>query len=270
MTAPTATARGRLGRSRLRWGLRALRAERIRATSTLGPWLLLALSAALCAGFTALAIADASRTGVPDLASAQGAERLLSAGSSAVLFATLVGVLLVTSELRHGTAVVAVTADPSRLRWLSAKLAVVAAAGATTAAVSQILTVAVGLPLLAQHHTPIDHLGAYLLGSSIGTVVVGAFAAVWGMGIGAVVRNQVAAIVVAAVWTVVVEPLVLASLPTVGRFLPAGATAAVAVDPTDAHRLPPEAGVALWLAWALVLLATGVTGLYRGDVPSGS
>jgi hypothetical protein len=246
-----------------RWDLRA---ERIRSTSVLWPWLIAALDVVLAAAATGASITATGQPGAVNPTTVSGAEILLGGGSIVVLGTTVVGVLALTGELRHGTLAAALVTQPNRPRWLGAKLVVTAAWGAGIALVSQGAVLAVGLPLLAARHAPLHAITDHVVEASVGTVAVGALAAVWGAGLGAAVRNQSAAVVVALVWTVVAEPLVISALPAVGRFLPTGATEALTMDPSFTHRLGPWAGLGVWVAWSVVLVVGGAWGLLGGDV----
>jgi len=273
-TRPSTALGGRPGRSlptahSSRAWQRSLRAEQLRAASIPAPWALVAVATVIATAFTALAITNSGRAGTPAPTTTLGAAQLLTAGSSAVLFATLVGVVSATAELRHGTVLVTLVADPNRRRWLAAKVAVAAAIGGLAGGLAQIGTLAVGIPMLAQRHAALASIWNHLLWSSLGTCAVGALAAAWGVGIGCLVRNQVAAVVVTVVWTVIVEPVVLAAAPVAGRFLPGGATAALTLDPTVLHRLVPGWGLLLWVGWATLLVAVGGWACLGGDVPSG-
>jgi hypothetical protein len=82
-----------------------------------------------------------------------------------------------------------------------------------------------------------------------------------GVGVGALVRNQIAAVVVALAWVFVAEQLLVALLPEVGRWTPGGATAAVLqlgdIATVRGELLPVWGGAVLLLAYAAALSAVG-------------
>ena len=53
-----------------------------------------------------------------------------------------------------------------------------------------------------------------------GTIAASALAAMLGVSLGALIRNQVGAITALAVYSLVVDILLFTSVPSVGRFLP--------------------------------------------------
>lgn len=273
MTASTpasATPAG-MGAAQAIWGNRlllALRAERRRATSTWALWILGAVAVVLPAGYTALVVSEIGRAGAPNVTTQFGVAQALSGGNSAVLMASLLGVLLVTSEWRHSTVAASLTVEPDRLRWLGAKVLVAAVVGLVFGFAAQAGVLAVGLPLLAAKGAALTAARSHIVASSVGTVAAAGFAAVWGVGIGALVKNQVAAVVGTIVYTVVIESLLLNAVPWFGRFLPGGATAALAADPTVAHHLAAGWGAVLWVLWCAVFVAAAAVLTTRSDVPT--
>jgi ABC-2 type transport system permease protein len=102
-----------------------------------------------------------------------------------------------------------------------------------------------------------------LLGVLVGAPLYG----VLGVGVGALVRNQVAAIVGALAWILVVENLVIALLPDVGRWLPGGAAAALAQLATpEGELLPAWAGGLVFLAYGVVFAVLGTRFVVDRDV----
>jgi ABC-2 type transport system permease protein len=142
----------------------------------------------------------------PALSLGQGA-------SFGTLFASVVGILIVTNEYRHGTIMTTFLAEPRRLRVLGAKLAAAAIAGLTFGLTALVAAGAVALPWLAARGESLrldgqaaEAVGRVLL-SFVLTCVIGA-------AVGAIVQSQVGALVGWFVWLFVVESLisVLASL----------------------------------------------------------
>ena len=96
-------------------------------------------------------------------------------------------------------------------------------------------------------------------------VLVMALAGPIGVAVGALVRNQIAAVVGALVWLLVAEQLLVALLPSIGRWTLGGATAGLLQlgreATTHGALLPAWAGGLVLLAYATVigLLASVVT-----------
>lgn len=75
---------------------------------------------------------------------------------------------------------------------------------------------------------------------------------------GALVRNQIAAILIAVIWMLLVEALLVAFLPEIGKWLPGGAANAMAqASVPGGDLLPPLAGAALFLLYGVGLAVAG-------------
>jgi hypothetical protein len=103
------------------------------------------------------------------------------------------------------------------------------------------------------------------LGSS-GLVLV--VFAVIGVGVGALLRNQVGAIVGSLVYLYVVEPIIASIGATQGayKWLPGGAVQAITSDFQAPDLLEPWAGVLLLLGYGLVAAFLGAVLAVRRDV----
>jgi len=87
----------------------------------------------------------------------------------------------------------------------------------------------------------------------LGTVLSFAVYGMIGVGVGTLIHNQVAAIVVALVWMQVIEGLLVEVLAEVGKWLPGGAAASLAGYSTSrGDLLPMWAGGLLIAAYGLV------------------
>ena len=89
--------------------------------------------------------------------------------------------------------------------------------------------------------------------------------AIYGLGLGALLKNQVVAIVVGLGFTLVVETIVGAIWPSIGEYLPGQAATAL----EDAARTTFRGAITLLLPWwggALMLLVYGVA--LRSSAPS--
>ena len=92
--------------------------------------------------------------------------------------------------------------------------------------------------------------------------------ALWGaigVGLGTILRNQVGAIIGLLAWGFVVENLLFAFVPSVGRFAPVHAGDALTGITTE-HLLPAAAGGAVLLLWAVALAVAGIALAARRDV----
>jgi ABC-type transport system involved in multi-copper enzyme maturation permease subunit len=204
-----------------------------------------------------------SHTG--SLSAPQDQRNFLGIGSFASVFAALAGVLVVTSEYRFGTIRPTFVFTPRRGVVLTAKYVASMLAGIVFAVVGQGLTLAIGLGILSGRgiHRSLGWGSVAQLG--LGTV---AAAALWGgigVGVGMIVRNQVGAIIGLLAWGFVVENLLFALVPSVGRLTPGQAQNGF-MGLTDAHLLSPAAGGAVLLAWTAALCVAGAALAARRDV----
>src|SRR5262249_27279749 len=140
-----------------------------------------------------------------------------------MLFAALVGAMAITAEIRYGTIRPTFLVTPRRGPVLAAKLAVAALAGIVFGLLAEVLMA--GATPVAHPARGIDsQLSA---GDSLQLLAGGtAAAALWatiGLGVGALVRNQVATLVGLCAWMLLVENLLLPFLPDAGRLTPGAA-----------------------------------------------
>jgi ABC-2 type transport system permease protein len=140
------------------------------------------------------------------------------------LAALLLGIVAVAGEYRHGTLVPSLLVSPRRERFLAAKLG----SHAALAVVSALAVSAVGLitatAYLATRDVSVDPLSSDVLITVLAVSTVATLYAVIGAAVGAVVKNQTAAVAGALIWVFAVEnaiPLLLQN-PGLKRWLPGG------------------------------------------------
>ena len=190
---------------------------------------------------------------------------LLSAGTSAALFAALIGVMAITSEFRHGTIRSTFLVTPRRSRVIAAKVVASLLMGIVFGLVAISISFGVGYAILTGRGIDFALDTGHVVLLVVGTVSMTALWAAMGVGIGAVVRNQVFAVIGVIVWALLVDDLIRALLPDVGRFTPVGASDSVTAGFAD-YLLAPALGALLLAAYALVVVAAGATLVARRDV----
>ncbi len=269
--------------------IRAIRSEYRKLTSTSGWWIVLLILVGYV-GFTAALLAGLFGALGEQLAGAQGAPQIDSASLPPIIysiataigyvFPLILGVLVVTSEFRHQTLTPTFLAIPQRSRVLAAKLVVLFCAGAVYGVAGVLGSVGLGAPILALtgNDAALDSGETWLLLARI--VLAMAIWAVVGAGIGALIPNQIAAIVVVLAFTQFVEPILrfAASIwewtADVGKFLPGAASDAL-VGASFYTTLSPATTTATleWWQGGLVLLglatvfaAAGAMTSWRKDV----
>jgi ABC-2 type transport system permease protein len=245
--------------------IRLVRAELTKLATTR---LLYGLTAAMAA-FAVLTVAAniLDRQGAPPLAA--NSFPMLVGGPVTLLSgaALLLGILGMAGEFRHQTVTQTFLVTPDRGRVVAAKLVAYPLAGIALALVTLAVTAAVAAGwLAAKGITP--SLADARLARIVGVALLGAgLCGLVGVGVGALVRNQVAALVGTLVWVLVVEGLLIGLLnaPSLGKWLPSAAAAAAITSPGGAH-LSRLGGTVLLTAYALVLAAAGSRLVVRRDI----
>jgi ABC-2 type transport system permease protein len=202
---------------------------------------------------------------VPSLTGAENQRDLLSAGSFAGVFSALAGVLLITSEYRYGTIRPTYLFTPRRSVVLASKLAAGALAGSVLGIIGEGLAFAIGEIILSERGIPRSLHGGSLALPLLGTL---ASAALWGMigvGLGAIVRNQVGSIIALLAWGLVVDNLLFGFAPAVGRFMPTNAENAFEGQ-TQKHLLPPAGGALVLISWVALLALIALPLTSRRDI----
>jgi ABC-2 type transport system permease protein len=185
------------------------------------------------------------------------------------VFAGLLGAMSITSEIRHGTIRPTFLFTPQRNRVLAAKVLVSMFFGGAFGLIATALAVGAGSAALAgraiegQLDASADAL--FLAG---GTGAAALWAAI-GVGLGAVLRNQVPTLIGICAWLLFVEGLLVgdvAGVGDVGPFAPGAAAAAISRQDPD-KLLAPAVGLALLVLYAAGAALAGALATARRDVP---
>jgi len=207
---------------------------------------------------------------VADITERDGQLRLLGWGTNiGALFAALLGALSITGENHHGLIRPTFLATPRRTRVILAKAGAAAFAGLLIGLIAEGLAVAMESAGVTARGIPISPtVGDYALLLAGGGIAAAFWAAI-GVGIGALVRNQVGMVVGLCVWLLLIENIVSDSLPSAGRFLPgtsAGALAGASQALAEPKLLAPALGALLLACYVLVATGIGVIATLRRDV----
>jgi hypothetical protein len=200
------------------------------------------------------------------LSSTENQLNLFSTAGVALIFSALAGVLLITSEYRYGTICPTFLFTPRRSSVLAAKLTSGLLTGLAFGAAGVGFALGVGLLIISARGIPLaldaGQITLLAVGGLSGVALRGAF----GVGLGAIVRNQVGAVIGLLAWDFVVNALLFGLAPSVGRFMPTTAADALMGLKTK-HLLPPAAGGAVLAAWTLALALGGLAVTLRREVP---
>ena len=195
--------------------------------------------------------------------------RAVASASSGNVMVLVLGILALTQEFRFGTATPSFLVTPRRGAVLAAKLLSTALTGLLFAAVSLVFALAVSSLTIGLRGDALV-LDRIVVEVVLGVGLVLTLYGPIGVAVGALVRNQIAAVVAALAWTFVVEQLVVALRPEVGRWLPGGAASAVLqlgeVATTRGDLLPVWGGALLLVAYAVVLSVVAATVTLRRDL----
>lgn len=222
------------------------------------------------------------------------------------LLALVLGVLIVTGEYRHKTVTPTFLAQPKRDRVVGAKLGVGLIAGLALGVTTMLTGLVVGLILVGVgvHSCVIFGGGApgvtvaqgmshaacmvrhgHWSSASIndlwtawskiapGVIVGTGLFAIYGVGLGALLKNQIVAIVVGLGFTLVVETIIVAVWPTIGEYLPGQSATALedagriaAFGSTGSQLLPWWGGAVMLVIYGVALSVIGTMTTLRGDV----
>ncbi|GGS64567.1 ABC transporter permease [Nonomuraea spiralis] len=249
-----------------------VRAELLKVTTTRLWWIMLIVMLAytsLPLGFT---IAFAGQQGFPDRGTPPFQETLWGLGQGGVLFAAVLGVVMMTAEYRYQTITTTFLVTPRRVRVVAAKLLATLVVGALLGLAVLALTALAVVGSVVVAGTDLILTGT-IVRIVAGVLVALALYTLFGLGLGALVRNQVAAVIAVVVWVYVVDSVVNAIpvLHPVARWTPAGAASALTntgntlgLDTT--YLLPAWAGGLVLLGYALVFSAVASFTTLRRDI----
>jgi ABC-2 type transport system permease protein len=240
------------------------------ATTRLWLWLLLS-SVALTALYASLAIAfgDTPDNPTPPLASPGGQRTVFSVGQGAGTLLAVLAAIALTGEFRHQTATTTFLASPQRGRVVLAKLIAYGLVGIGYALVCIAVTIAIALPWLNAKGIQIPLGGNGIPATLAGVVAAVVIFGLIGVGLGALIREQVATVVGLLVYLFIAEPIVtrIPALHSWTIYLPgAAANALTQVAQANQEFLPPWQGGLVLTAYGLILAAAGTLAITRRDI----
>lgn len=215
--------------------------------------------------FTMIVVSAGKIEASPLGTAASTRDMILAAGTGVLVF-LVIGVLSVSTEVRHGTIDWTFLATPDRWRVLTSKIAAVVllsfvyllAMSALLVGLTAVVFARQGIPFAAVVNAEIL---AVLAGVMLGLPLYAAL----GVGLGALIPNQIASLMIPLAWVLVVETL----LPSFGlmwlmAWMPGGATASLGRSDLPGL-LPMWAGALLMIGYAAAAVAAGGTAITRRD-----
>lgn len=177
--------------------------------------------------------------------------------------AFVLGVLVITTETRYQTITPTLLTTPNRWKVVSAKMILCAIVGMVYSLACTVLTIVLALPWLKSRHIDTSFGPHRVWTGLLAVFVIYVLFALFGLGFGALVRNQIVAVTVGVI-TLVLAQTILLAIPGVRQiypFLPNGASEAL-LHPHDdfgngIHLLPVAGGVVVMLLWAFIPAVIG-------------
>jgi ABC-type transport system involved in multi-copper enzyme maturation permease subunit len=204
------------------------------------------------------------------LSTEDGQLKVVGWGTSVgALFASLLGAMSITSEIRHGTIRPTFLATARRDRVIAAKVVACALTGFAVGLFAEALTAAIEAAGLGARGIHLQLTAGDYVQLLAGGAIAGALFGTIGVGVGAVVRQQVGAVMGLCVWLLLIETTLIGNVPSAGKFAPgaaAGAIAGAIQTQSDVKLVAPAAGMLLLVAYAATAAASGAVLTNRRDV----
>jgi ABC-2 type transport system permease protein len=234
--------------------------EVLKLRTVRGPLLLLAgAQLVIIAGASGLFVSGA------DISASRTVQAAVAHAGLVSLFSLVLGIIGMAGEYRHRTITDTYLSTPDRGRVEAAKLAVYAGAGALFGVVSVVVATITTAVWLAIKGGSLDLADGDLWRTLVGCVGWNAGFAAIGVGIGALIRNQAAAVAVALAWLALVEGIVGQLLGTgLSRWLPFAS--GVAMEGIDSNGLSQAGGTLVVAAYSLIFAVVAVSTTVRRDV----
>jgi ABC-2 type transport system permease protein len=194
---------------------RLVRVELLKLRTMRVTYGLLAAAVAVTALFSALQASGAGRS-IPPVSTAAGLGDVTTVSGVAMILACVLGVIVTSGEFRHTSATLTYLATPDRRRVLGAKAIATALAGACYGLAAGIVATAVGLAFVASHGDLVTLGTATMIGHIAGAALLAAL----GVGIGSLIRAQLAGVIGVFVWCMVIESILGGSLNAIRPYLP--------------------------------------------------
>lgn len=263
--------------------IRLVNAEilKIRTTKTVWGLLLLTLPLVAINAFAHFAqyhftpAAQAAQQHLPKLSDPEAIRSVLSGALSGKQLAIIIGILIITTEFRHMTVTPTFLSAPRRSLVVVAKLIVGVAVGiafAIAALIGTLVTAYICYGAVGQTYD----LGVPGVWQAVGgTFLVITVYCLIGIGVGTLIKNQIAAILVVLAWNLVGETIVQALLSlwrnhgdAISKWFPGNAASAVTNQfiPGGTPVLHPWQGIVTLILYGIVFAVLGAALTLRRDI----
>ncbi|MEX0972838.1 MAG: hypothetical protein WDZ46_06230 [Solirubrobacterales bacterium] len=240
--------------------MRLLGAELLKLRTVRTTWAMLGVGLLVEALFAGLYVGLVSIDEIGPIREVQTSTGLL------MVMLLVLGVLAITTEFRHGTASTTFLAAPRRHPVLAAKLGATLVTGLLAGLAFVAVNGGLALPLFDAREGSLPPSGEIV---SVYAGVVASFALLcaFGLGVGAIVRSQIGAIIAALAFFFILSPLPELLPGEIGIYFPSQAVGSLhgLPDATEAG-LGQLAGGLVLAAWSLALILVGALLIDRRDL----
>jgi ABC-2 type transport system permease protein len=242
--------------------IRLVRAELAKVSTTrLFLWLGL-LIVALSGFVTSITILSSDESTLARLSEQRTIVQFAAVGA---IIALIVGIVLAAGEYAHGTIAHTFLVSPVRPRVVAAKLIAGAIVGILVTGFAEFVTWSIAAAWISGKSVPFLLDSRPILSTYLGILGAGALAAALGVGLGALLRRQTAAIVLGLIWLLVGEPVL--AIAGIQEYAPGHAIAAVAVaGERSSELLGLWPGLLVGLVYVVGFAAAGAVAMTRADV----
>ncbi|WP_446664993.1 ABC transporter permease [Flexivirga sp. B27] len=252
----------------------AIRTEVRKLTTTKTWWVLGLVAIAVAVLVTVLTVAGSEGSGHTPLDIFTGA--LIGGVQTAYMITAIVGITAVAGEYRHHTVTASYLSVPNRGRLITAKLLVLTGYGLLVGIIVVAICSAIAAPWLSARGL----LGGSLTASGVTRAVVGGTASIAvmtgvGVALGALLRNQIAAVGALLIYLFAIEQTInsISLTRPAYPYLPGGAVQSLAYSghrafgsATGAELLNPWLAALIIVGYAVVITAIAVRTTIRRDV----
>jgi hypothetical protein len=201
-----------------------------------------------------------------DLDSHDEVESLLSTGGIAGLLTLVLGVVAAAGEYRHGTIASTLLVTPNRLRAVSAAVVACLVGGLVIGVITSAAIAVIAIPWLSANGVDLLPAGE-TLDLFFGATMFAGLGGALGAALGALVRNQVAAVVGLLLLIFVFDPVLSALFENVAPYTLSGLTGSMTGgDEGSVDLLPRGVAALVWAGYAAVLGTTAAVLTSRRDI----
>jgi ABC-2 type transport system permease protein len=200
-----------------------------------------------------------------ELGSETDVRSLLSTAGLSGLMTLVLGVVVGAGEYRHGTIAWTLLVTPKRLRAVASQVSACAVAGMAVGVVACATSAAVAIPWVSAKDVPLPPVSD-LLEVVAGVGAYAGLAAALGAGLGALLRNQVAAVVIVLVQIFVVDPTLVALIDGFAPFTLTGLGVALSGGDDSGDALAPGVAALVFALYGTLFAALAAMRTARRDV----